>query len=157
MLWVPRFDAELLTMLDFIVQPGAFVRRSALQDPMVDEAFHFGMDYELWLRLAKQGARFARIDRITAIDRHQPERKSHTSKDVYRENLDRLASMYEMRLAPEWDRARSAFYVRQRYSGALLIGRVRGDLAFSGRPGMKRGLLRRQLITRRSRWPEEYR
>ena len=87
-LWVPEFELRLLRKLDFIVQPGAFIRRSAITDPMVDESFHFGMDYELWLRLAESGRTFARLDRLTAIDRHQPDRKSSMAKDVYRENLD---------------------------------------------------------------------
>ena len=156
-LWVPRFEPGLLHALDFIVQPAAFIRRSALSEPMLNEAFHFGMDYELWLRLTREGRRFLRIDRITAIDRHQPERKSSTIKDVYRDNLEMLAERYPMRLSAEWDRARASFYVRQRLAGARLIPSIRGELAFSAPANLKRGLWRRQLFTRRSDWPEEYR
>jgi glycosyltransferase involved in cell wall biosynthesis len=157
-LWVPPFDMDLLRALDFVVQPGAFIRRRALREPMVDETFHFGMDYELWLRLASEGRRFDRINRLVAVDRHQPDRKSSTSKDVYRDNLERLARMYEMRLGPEWESLRSAFYRRQRLRGALLLPRIIPQkLAFTAPADMKRGLLRRQVITRRSNWPEEYR
>jgi glycosyltransferase involved in cell wall biosynthesis len=157
-LWVPGFDRSLLGELDFIVQPAAFIRRSALSDPMLDESFHFAMDYELWLRLSDRGSGFARMDRVLAIDRHQTDRKSSTIKDVYRANLARLAQMYPMRLEPEWDARRSAYYRRQRIMGAFLIPKVRYDnLAFSAPEGLKAGLWKRQLFQRRSDWPEEYR
>ena len=157
-LWVPEFDADLLGALDFIVQPAAFVRRSTLSDPMLDKSFHFAMDYELWLRLRSSGASFERIDRVTAIDRHQPSRKSTTIKDVYRNDLDRLAMMYPMHLTADWDGRRSTFYRRQRLRGALLIpGLGNRDLAFQAPANPSVGLLRRQIGSRRSRWPEAYR
>jgi len=157
-LWTPEFDRDLLGALDFIVQPSAFARRSALRDPMLDQSFHFAMDYELWLRLFEVGARFARINRLLAIDRHQPDRKSSTIKDVYRANLARLAEMYPMRLGPEHEAERSAFYRRQRLRGALLIpGIRREDLAFTAPPDFKRGLWGRQVMQRKSTWPAEYR
>jgi len=157
LMWAPPFDRSLLKALDFIVQPAAFVRRSALSEPMVDETYHFAMDYELWLRLAEHDCGFARIDRITAIDRHQTGRKSSTIKDVYEHNLTMLAEKYDMHLEPEYDRTRSSFYVKQRVFGALLIPRLHYHLAFTAPADMKAGLLRRQLLTRRSQWPKEYR
>jgi GT2 family glycosyltransferase len=157
-LWAPSFDADLLKALDFIPQPAAFIRRSALAEPMLDVDFHFGMDYELWLRLHNEGRRFGRVSRILAIDRHQPERKSLTTKDVYRANLALLEARYEMHLSSEWERQRTTFYVRQRLAGALLIPRVAPDrVAFTAPHGMKSGLLQRQLLSRKSTWPEEYR
>jgi len=156
-LWAPRFDHDLLKAVDFIVQPAAFVRRSALSEPMVDESYHFGMDYELWVRLAAGSRGFARIDRLVAVDRHQPARKSSVSKDVYRENLARLEAAYDMHLGSEWESARTAFYIRQRLMGALLIPRLRGPFAFTAPPDMKRGLLRRQVFQRKSTWPRELR
>ena len=157
-LWVPEFDADLLGALDFIVQPAAFVRSSALSDPMLDESFHFAMDYELWLRLRGAGATFRRINRVTAIDRHQPSRKSSTIKDIYRDDLDRLATMHLMHLAAEWDARRSAFYRRQRLGGALLIPSLRSrGFAFQAPADPFAGLLRRQVGSRRSGWPEAYR
>lgn len=158
LLWAPRFDRDLLGAVDFIVQPAAFIRRSALAEPMLDASFHFAMDYELWLRLADSNHRFARLDRVLAVDRHQPERKSSTIKDVYRDNLDRLARMYPMRLELQWEPMRSKFYRRQRLMGAMLIPGVRRDhLAFNAPADLKRGLWRRQVMQRRSDWPAEYR
>jgi len=156
-LWAPPFDAELLRTLNFITQPATFFRREALGGTLLDDTFHFTMDYELWLRLAASRT-FGRIDRITAIDRHQLARKSATMLDVHQQNLGRLAETYPMRLGPEHEHQRSAFYTRQRIMGALLIPRIHPEqFAFSAPAHPKRGLWRRQVASRKSRWPAEYR
>jgi len=157
LLWAPEFDGELLRATNVISQPATFVQRRVLSDPMLDESFHFTMDYELWLRLESAGARFARIDRITAIDRHQPQRKSSNILDVHDADRERLARRFETRFGPEGDKARAWFYRTQRLAGALLIRRVSPPLAFTHPPNLTRGLLRRQALQRRSQWPAEYR
>ena len=157
MLWAPPFDRGLLMLLDPITQPSAFVRRRALSPPMLDETFHFAMDYALWLRLERDGRRFARIDRICAIDRHQPARKSSTITDVHAADLGRLAATYGIETSAERERTRSSFYRSQRIMGALLVPRVRGDLAFTAPADLRAGLLGRQLLIRRSDWPQELR
>ena len=81
--WAPSFHGRLLRLYDYILQPTVFCRRRALGDHLVDESFEFAMDYELWLRLA-QRQKFARFDRVIAIDRVQPERKSRTLLHVRR-------------------------------------------------------------------------
>ena len=156
LLWAPGFDGELLRTTNVISQPATFVRRRVLSDPMLDDSFHFTMDYELWLRLESAGARFARIDRITAIDRHQPARKSSNILDVHDADRERLAGRFETRFGPEGDKARAWFYRTQRLAGALLIPRVKPPLAFTHPPDLTRGLLRRQALQRRSQWPAEY-
>ena len=75
MLWAPPFRYGLLRLTNFIVQPAAFIRRSALGATLVDETFHYAMDYELWLRLG-QDRRIAKINHVIAVDRNYPERKS---------------------------------------------------------------------------------
>jgi hypothetical protein len=157
-LWAPPFDDHLLKIVDPWMQPSTFVRRRALSDPMLDASFHFAMDYELWLRLAAEGRRFGRIGRILSVDRHQPARKSATMKDVHRADLERLRGEYGLELGADRERRRSAFYVRQRLMGALLIPAVRGgSVAFSAPPDLKAGLWRRQVGSRRSSWPEALR
>jgi hypothetical protein len=138
-LWAPRFDARLLGIVDFISQP------------VLDESFHFTLDYELWLRLASRGAVFARIPRILAVDRHQPERKSLTMLDIHAADSKRLSAMYGAAPAP------TRFYLRQRVCGALLIPSIPAQLALSAPTDPLAGLWRRQLFSRKSTWPEEYR
>jgi hypothetical protein len=125
---------------------------------MLNETFHFAMDYELWLRLLTTGHRFMRIDRFTAVDRHHGQRKSFTLKDVNASDLKRLETLYETHLAPEHNARRSRWYVRQRLMGALLIPALhREEFAFTAPEDFKTGLWRRQILQRRSSWPEEYR
>ena len=79
-------------------------------------------------------------------------------KDVHEQNLERLSEIYDMRLGPEWNRQRSRFYLRQRIMGALVIPRIRPEeFAFTAPPRPKAGLWRRQIGSRRSSWPAEYR
>jgi len=154
--WVPRFSRRLLNIVNFIGQPVAFIRRRALTDPMLDESFHFTMDYELWLRLARQGSRFMRISRITAVDRHQPERKGVTIEHVLHSDLQRLEQSHG-RGYPRGKRILSwGFYTWRRAMGALLISRVPSQLAFTEVVTPKRDLLKRQLFSWSKRWPEDY-
>jgi len=157
-LWAPPFDPDALKVVNQLMQPSTFIRRSALSEPMLDESFHFAMDYELWLRLAARGHRFGRLNRITAIDRHQPERKSSTIKDVNAADLLRLSGTYGLKLGPEYNPQRRRFYVNQRLLGAPFIpGIKRSALAWTAPADLKRGVWKRQLFQRRSQWPEEYR
>jgi hypothetical protein len=92
------------------------------------------------------------------IDRHQQARKSSTMKDVHDANLKTLDATYGLHLELEWEPTRSAFYKRQRLMGALLIPRLtRRRLAFTAPEGFTQGLFGRQVLTRRSQWPAEYR
>lgn len=157
LLWAPPFDPELQKAVNLQMQPSTFLRRRVLTDPMLDASFHFAMDYELWLRLASQGRRFGRIDRLLSIDRQQPERKSATIKDTNFAELERLRPMYGLRLETGSDRRRSAFYIRQRLLGARLIPTVHPErVAFTVSPDMKSGLWRRQIGSRRSTWADEF-
>jgi hypothetical protein len=156
-LWAPPFDRDKMLAVNLQSQPATFIRRRVLTEPMLDESFHFAMDYELWLRLAAAGAVFSRLDRVVAIDRHQAERKSSTITDVHAADLQRLATMYDLRLESELESVRTRFYVRQRLMGALQIPKLRGPFAFTAPDDFKRGLVRRQVASRRSRWPSEFR
>ena len=53
-LWAPPFDGGMLRSVNILSQPAVFIRRSALGDAMLDESFHFAMDYELWFGLKRQ-------------------------------------------------------------------------------------------------------
>jgi glycosyltransferase involved in cell wall biosynthesis len=157
-MWAPPFDRELQLAVNLQMQPATFIRRSALTQPMLDESFHFAMDYELWLRLAEKGCRFARINRIVGVDRHQPERKSSTIKDVNFADLERLRERYHLHLSSKFNTVRSRFYVEQRVFGAPWVAAVRpGRVAFAAPSDMRAGLLGRQLWQRRSSWLEEWR
>jgi glycosyltransferase involved in cell wall biosynthesis len=81
-LWAPRSTGSLLRWYNFICQPTAFVRRSVVErEGLVDPAFEYMMDRELWRHLATR-TRFHRLNQIVAIDRHQLQRKSYTRLDL---------------------------------------------------------------------------
>jgi glycosyltransferase involved in cell wall biosynthesis len=150
--WAPPFHCWMLRLLDYIRQPTVFLRRRALGDHLVDESFEFAMDYELWLRLA-QRHRFARFDRVIAIDRVQPERKSQTLLHVMRSDIERLAAAHGVVVSPAARPFKSAHDIYCRFRGARLAVTDHGELAFSGRQDRRSAVLRRQVASRRSTMP----
>lgn len=156
MIWVPWFSRRLLKIVNFIGQPVAFIRRSALDEPMLDESYHFAMDYELWLRLDARGRRFHRINRINAVDRHQSERKGVTIAPVLQSDIARLSETHG-RGYPRGKRVLSrGFYAWRRAMGALLIRKIPQDLAFTSTHTNKWHIFRRQTLSWGKKWPEDY-
>lgn len=71
------WDFNLLRERCFICQPAAFLRRTALDRfGDLNEALHYCMDYEYWLRLGMGGAKFAYLERFLAESRMYPENKT---------------------------------------------------------------------------------
>jgi len=156
MLWVPQFSARILRVVNFIGQPVAFIRRSALTEPMLDESYHFSMDYELWLRLHAKGSRFRRINRLTAVDRHQSARKGVTMEDVLHADIDRLAETHG-RAYPRGKRVLSwGYYAWRRAMGALLIPKIGRQLAFTDVRTSRWAILRRQVLSWTRAWPADW-
>jgi len=163
LMWVPGFRFWWFRMSDFIVQPAAFIRRRAVSEPLVDESLHFAMDYDLWLRTIPRDASarrraVARVDRILAIDRVQPGRKSLLNRDVLLTDMRELAKRYgiSFRVVTGALSARlvlAPLHVMSRFLGAWLVRTIPADLAFTVVPSTPAELLRRQLATRRSRMP----
>jgi glycosyltransferase involved in cell wall biosynthesis len=92
-IWVPPFNRRLLKFQTVIVQPAAFIRRSALRDKFVDESYDYAMDLELWLRLAST-CKFTRLPKVLAIDRHHRGRKGETMAQISKYESARLRSTY---------------------------------------------------------------
>lgn len=156
MLWVPRFSARILNVVNFIGQPVAFIRRSSLTEPMLDESYHFSMDYELWLRLHANGSQFRRIGRITAVDRHQSARKGVTMEDVLHTDIDRLGTTHG-RAYPRGKRVLSwGFYTWRRAMGAFLIPKIPRELAFTDVRTSRWAIFRRQVLSWTRAWPTDW-
>lgn len=95
-LWTPATAGRLVRAFDLICQPTVFIRRSALgRDALVDPAYDYMMDWELWLHLAGR-TRFHRMDRIVAIDRHHLQRKSYTRPDLAALDRTRARARYRI-------------------------------------------------------------
>lgn len=95
-LWAPPFSRRFLNWYNLICQPTVFIRRSALgRVALVDPAFDYMMDRELWLHLSAR-TQFHRLDRILAIDRHHLDRKSYTQLDIARRDNAVLEERYAL-------------------------------------------------------------
>jgi glycosyltransferase involved in cell wall biosynthesis len=150
-MWVPPHDYRLLRLHDYIVQPAAFIRRTALGDRMVDETFDYMMDYELWLRLGMTYP-FARLKTIVAIDRHHADRKSMTRLDLAAVDERRLAEIYCIKRRPAWQPLRKALTIAIRLAGTTLIRQaVRQQKAYDAPIDRAGSLIVRQLMVRRGR------
>ena len=90
-----EFDPELLQTECFICQPAAFLRRDAYREAgMMDVNLHYGLDYDLWIRLAQHHS-LRKVDDYLATSRMH--RGSKTLRDrtaVYKASLDILQAHY---------------------------------------------------------------
>jgi len=149
-LWVPDFDPELLDTFNYVIQPAAFFRREAVDGRFLDDRFESAMDREFWLRLAR-GGRFVRLDRILAIDRHQPDRKVYTRPDLAQADLALLVREYGVDAAPSGDPRFKALKICHRLAGLTLVPELlETPLAFPGRrDGALTTTMRQAFLPRR--------
>ena len=90
------FNLERLQDTCFICQPTVFFRRQVLEKyGGLNPSLQYCMDYEYWLRLAKNGETFSRINQYLAHSRFYNENKTLGSKlDVHKEICDMFLSMF---------------------------------------------------------------
>ena len=89
------FDAKVLQRDCFICQPAAYIRASSYRrcglDPDVNQSF----DYDLWIRMAKQGFRFASIPQYMAGSRmHRGAKTINEREDVFQASMRLLKRHY---------------------------------------------------------------
>lgn len=82
------FDAELLKQDCFICQPASFIRAEAYRKCPLDPDVNVSFDYDLWIRMAKQGFRFDAIPEYLAQSRMHP-----GAMTIYERDRVFLASM----------------------------------------------------------------
>jgi glycosyltransferase involved in cell wall biosynthesis len=79
-----------------ISQPAAFVRRSAFaadEEPLRVDLQRL-LDYELWLRLRRRGARFLHLPVVVAVDRDHALRKVRIGDELFGKEIEELAREY---------------------------------------------------------------
>lgn len=145
------FSPRLFASLNTICQPASLIRRSAWERVGgLDEALHFGMDYDLWWRLAQIGA-IGFVDEVVARYREHPETKTrssydqalHTAIDIVRRYctyvpLLWVARLHYLRIASSKEPAARADITRTSPAEKLAIaaGAVPAFLAVNGPRGL---------------------
>jgi GT2 family glycosyltransferase len=75
------FSPRIFASFNTICQPASLIRRSAWERVGgLDEALHFGMDYDLWWKLARIG-RIGFVNEVVAHYREHPETKTRSRYD----------------------------------------------------------------------------
>lgn len=89
------FDAETLRRDCFICQPAAFIRASSYRRCGLDPAVNMSFDYDLWIRMAKSGFRFASIPQYLANSRmHHGALTINQRSRVFQASMDLLKRHY---------------------------------------------------------------
>lgn len=89
------FDARVLERDCFICQPAAFLRASAYQSCPIDRELKLNFDYDLWIRMSKQGRRFDYVPRHLANTRmHRESLTLGKRLDVFHASMELLRRHY---------------------------------------------------------------
>jgi glycosyltransferase involved in cell wall biosynthesis len=152
MMWAPPFAYRLLRVVNFVVQPTVFLRRRIVAETMVDESLEYAMDRELWLRLGRE-SRFARLDRIVAIDRHHPLRKVYSGDPRAVDEDRRLDDEYVHLPRFTIHGARRTYAAFARFAGARLLLKASRPVACDAHVDSLGRLGVRQVAVRRRRMP----
>lgn len=152
MIWVPPPSYKLMRLYNFVIQPAAFVRRSALVGGFANEDYDYCMDRELWLRLG-QRHHFLRLDKVLAVDRHHLQRKAFTRRDVLVAETRRLSREWRIPMGAGVSIGVKALKVAMRLLGLSLIGQGSEPLAFEGYLDSRFRLMLRQLLVPRAAMP----
>lgn len=98
------FSEESLYLSCYIHQECTFWRRSIYEKAggLIDDTFQFAMDYELWLRLLKAGAKFLAIEDVLGLFRHYDNQKSVAQWATFGlPEIERIYKLYCDQLIPE--------------------------------------------------------
>jgi glycosyltransferase involved in cell wall biosynthesis len=89
-----RFSYKLLLLGDFIIQPSTFFRRAVVQEHELDISIDLPMDYEYWLRLAKNGVRFKHVNKILAAYRRHSATKTMNRLEEMKTQTRKVQEQY---------------------------------------------------------------
>jgi glycosyltransferase involved in cell wall biosynthesis len=89
------FDPDVLRRDCFICQPAAYIRASSYRQCGLDPDVNRSFDYDLWIRMAKRGFRFASIPQYLAGSRMHPGAKTiYEREDVFQASMGLLKRHY---------------------------------------------------------------
>ncbi|MBV9170556.1 MAG: glycosyltransferase [Chloroflexi bacterium] len=119
--WIlPPHDNQVLYWEDYIPQETLFWRRRMWErvGGRVDESFRFAVDWDLLIRFAEAGARFARIPRCLGAFRiHDAQKTTSQAETVGRQEIERILQRYHGYIPSdcEIDAKVAAFHLRHKF------------------------------------------
>lgn len=114
------FSARWLSRRSIISQPATIMRRKVWERVGgLDERLHFSLDYDLWWRLHRAGARFHRIETDVAALRHHSGAKSFLFAHAQYAEAKAVVQRHTGSLPLIW-RLREPFSVGARAGGSVL-------------------------------------
>ncbi|MFC2165104.1 glycosyltransferase family 2 protein [Acidobacteriota bacterium] len=90
---MPPYSYQRLLRGCYLIQPSVFFRREVIERHELDINLNFVMDYEYWLRIAKEYP-FYQVDRILSVDRYHPARKIIAQMDLMRKESSKVMEAY---------------------------------------------------------------
>lgn len=128
---VTGFDGQLLKSFCFLSQPSTFFRASAYAAvDGIDAGLDFALDYDLWLRLLAEGARFQHSRRVLSATRLHSSTKTGTGESQFtREVAECQQRAFPGEAVAEraaWQRYRHAYCEGGNRAVAFLVGTVTG-------------------------------
>ena len=89
------FDARVLERDCFICQPAAFLRSTAYRSCPIDREMNLSFDYDLWIRMSKEGRRFDYVPRHLANTRmHRESLTLGKRREVFHASMGLLRRHY---------------------------------------------------------------
>lgn len=133
-----------LIYVDSLPQPSVFFRRRLLDRlGLVDEALHYTMDADLWVRFVIGGARFCGIDRYLAVQLYHIDSKSLQGEamfEAFLPEIRHLKSKYRPFMG-RWFYFHELARVTRRLAGSawmLLPARIRKLIKYGVKPADNR-------------------